>query len=127
MASGLAISWSRYSGSSSDARRWSSSSSSCSSGRARRSARLSARFDIGSRRVLDRLELAFARDARALRLHRRGVLLLQPFEPVRPPAALVLLGTVDELLERGRVLVASPILILLRRGRVHHAGNMARA
>src|SRR5438874_10107477 len=87
----------------------------------------SARFDIASGSGLDRLELALPWDPRAVGLHRRAILRLDPFEPVRPPAALVLLGAVDERLERVAWLIVGPILILLRGGRVDHARDMPRA
>src|SRR6478672_7175968 len=125
-ASGCSISWSRYSRSSNEARHCSASSTSCSSGWAYRSVTVSPGFDITPRRILDRLELTLARHARAIGLHGFAVLRLEPVEPVGPPAALMLLGALDELFERGRVLVVDPILVLLRRGRVHHARDVAR-
>src|SRR5690349_21186545 len=125
MASGLSISWSRYSGSSSEARRCSSSSSSCSSGLASLRVKLSAGFDIGTRRVLDRFQLALARDPRSFRLYRRAILLLQPVQPIRPPAALMLRRSFDEGLERAARSVIDPILVLPRGRRVHDACDMA--
>src|SRR3954467_9656094 len=87
----------------------------------------SARFDIASGSVLDRFQLAGARNARTIGLHGRRVLRLDPFEPVGPPTALVLLGAVDERLERAARSIVGPVLILLRGRRVDHAGDMARA
>src|SRR4051794_19797752 len=124
IASGLASSSSRYSGSSREARRCSSSSSPRSSGLASRSVRLSARFDIRSRRVLDRLELPLPGHARAVGPHRLRILLLQPLKPIRPPAPFVLDGAFDELVESVGRAVVDPILVLVRRGRVHDARDV---
>src|SRR3954447_22263952 len=87
----------------------------------------SARFDIAARGIFDRLELALAGDARPLRLHRGRVLRLDPLEPVRPPAPLVLLGALDERLQRAAWRVVDPILVLLRRGVIDHASDVPRA
>src|SRR4051794_40049727 len=87
----------------------------------------SARFDIAPRGVLDRFELPFAGNARPLRLQPRRILRLDPREPVRPPAPLVLLGAFDERLQRAARRVVDPILIFLRRWRIDHACDMPRA
>src|SRR2546430_647799 len=87
----------------------------------------SARFDIGSRRILDGFELAFSGNARPLGRHSGAVLLREPLEPVRPPASFVLHGLVDERLQALSWLVIGPILVLLRGWRVHDPGDVARA
>src|SRR3546814_8460872 len=55
---------------------------------------------VAPRRVLDRLELALARHARARRRHRFGIARLEPVDPIGPPASLRLGRAVDELAQR---------------------------
>src|SRR5262245_39572292 len=84
----------------------------------------SARFDIGAWRILDRLELALARNARAGRFHYRRILLLQPAEPVRPPAPLMLRRAFDERIQRLQRPVVDPELILLGGRRIDDPGDV---
>src|SRR6187431_50227 len=126
MASGSASSCSLYSPRASEARRWSASSASRSSGLAKRMLS-SARPDITAGSILDRLKLSFARNPSAFGLHRFAAQSLQPFDPVGPPASLVLVRVGDEFLQRRGRLVAGPILVFFRSGRIDHAGNVARS
>src|SRR5215218_6999363 len=87
----------------------------------------SPRFDIAPGCLLDGLELAFTRYARSGGLYRRVILLLQPSQPIRPPASFMLLRARDEVLERSAWPVVHPILIFLRGRRVHDTGDMAGA
>src|SRR3546814_1281078 len=84
-------------------------------------------FDVAAGRVLDRLLLASAGDARAFGGGFRVILLRDPADPVRPPAALGLGRARDKIAERRGLIVAGPILIFARCGRVDHARDMARA
>ena len=55
-------------------------------------------------------------------------MLMQPFRPVGPPRARVLLGTRQPLIERlRRALAVGPVLVLHFIGRIDHAGDVARA
>src|SRR3546814_16533686 len=49
-----------------------------------------------------------------------------PADPVRPPAALSFLCRSDERIEAGGAIVAGPILIFARRGRIDDPGDMPR-
>ena len=81
---------------------------------------------IASGGVFDHFVALAAGIALALRGHGLGILRLQPFDPVGPPAALVFGRARDELLEAEHLRVIGPVLVLLRFGRVDHTGNMPR-
>src|SRR3546814_5346739 len=74
-------------------------------------------FDVAAGRVLNRLLLAFSGDACAFGSGFRGILLRDPADPVRPPAALGLGRARDKIVERRGLIVAGPILIFARCGR----------
>src|SRR5262245_38528954 len=79
---------------------------------------------VAARRILD--------DAEAGTRLARGDLgpgiLSQPFRVVRPPRAWMLLGAVEPRLQRGRLAIVGPVLVLdLVAGRVDHAGDVSRA
>src|SRR6516225_4296071 len=91
----------------------------------RRFARVSfliAHFDVGPRRVLDRLKYASARHSRG---HFGRALLGDPDKPIRPPRTGVLLGfgepAVDIRIARFR---SGPILVFVLFRRIDHAGNV---
>src|SRR3546814_3077163 len=84
-------------------------------------------FDVTTGGVLDRLLLALAGNAGALGGSLRAVLLRDPADPVRPPASLGLGGRGGEVVEARGGVVAGPILIFTRRGRVDHSGDMPRS
>src|SRR3546814_16843610 len=73
---------------------------------------------VAPRRVLDRLELALARHARARRRHRFGIARLEPVDPIGPPASLRLGRAVDQLAQRFADRVVALILIFARARRV---------
>src|SRR3546814_18864306 len=50
-----------------------------------------------------------------------------PADPVRPPAALSFRCRSDERIEAGGAIVAGPILIFARRGRIDDPGDMPRS
>src|SRR3546814_2060057 len=80
-------------------------------------------FDVASGGVLDPLFFALAGDASALDRGFRVVLLRDPADPVRTPAALGFLCRSDERIEAGGAIVAGPILIFARRGRIDDPGD----
>src|SRR5690242_16045780 len=82
---------------------------------------------IASRSIFQRLELALAGLARALRRHFLAVLVTQPAKPIRPPATLGFERAGDEFVERTDGLVVGPILIFAGRGRVDDAGDVPRS
>ncbi len=93
---------------------------------ARRSSIDQPDLHVGAGRVLDGGQGAFAGDARR---HHVAGFLSQPLVPVVPPRAREFLGAGAPFVERRWVLVGlvQPVLVLLGGGRVHHAGNVARA
>src|SRR4051794_15232441 len=87
-------------------------------------AAFSACSDITPRRILDRLELALAGDARHVGFDGRAVLLLEPLQPVGPPASFVLGRAVDEGFQGPARQIVDPILVLVRRWRVDHTSDV---
>src|SRR3546814_2885065 len=84
-------------------------------------------LEVAAGRVLNSLLLAFSGDACALGSGFLGILLRDPADPVRPPAALGLGRARDKIVERRGLIVAGPILIFARCGRVDHLRDTARA
>src|SRR5262249_23927755 len=78
---------------------------------------------VRARRRLDHLELSLARHTRR---NLRSEVRLEPCVPVRPPPALVRLGVRKPFVGAVGQPVVGPVSVLLRRGRVDHARDVAR-
>src|SRR5216684_5339352 len=78
--------------------------------------------DVAAGRVFDGGQRIGADRARGYLL---GVDALQPFTPVRPPRSLMLLRALEPVRQRDVLdMVVGPELVLARRWRVDHAGDM---
>src|ERR1700729_1458976 len=78
--------------------------------------------DITARRILDRRH-RLAADAAGR--HFLGVDAAEPLPPVRPPRSLVLLRALDPVRQRNILdVVVGPELVLVRRWRIDHAGDV---
>src|SRR5690606_30087151 len=82
--------------------------------------------DVRSRRLAQDLVAATARPTFARRRHDGRVLLPEPLDPVGPPASAMLIGMLQESVERGACFPC-PVLVFLRRRRIDDASDMAAA
>src|SRR3954463_10221895 len=70
-----------------------------------------ARPDVAAGSILEGLQFALARHPRALGRPFLVRLSADPLDPIGPPAALMLGGAGDELLERLRLRLVGPVLV----------------
>src|SRR5207237_8517837 len=85
------------------------------------SSSIGAHTRIASWRRFDHFELAFARNARRDLL---AEIRLDPFAPIRPPRARLLLRSCEPILRGLGHFIAYPIPVLVRTRRIDHPGDM---